>query len=110
VDLLRQATPYELGWTQYYLPSYIRGLLYLQARDAPSAREQFQTILDHQGVLPVSPIYSLAYLQSARASTLANDTSAATSAYETFLAAWKDADPGHPLLSRARAEYRSLKQ
>ena len=103
LEMLRRAAPYEWGWTSYYLPAYVRGLVYLQLRDGPNARAQFQGILDHQGVMPVSPLYSLASLQIARAAAIEKDTGAATQAYERFLAAWKDADTGHPLLTRARA-------
>jgi eukaryotic-like serine/threonine-protein kinase len=106
--MLRRATPYELGWTSFYLPSYVRGLLYLQARDAANARVQFKNILDHQGVLTVSPLYSLSHLQMARAAALSRDTLGAKQGYEQFLSMWKDADTGQPLLSRARAEYQQL--
>jgi tetratricopeptide (TPR) repeat protein len=108
LEMLKAAVPYELGWTSYYLPSYVRGLLYLQARDGTNARAQFQTILDHQGVMPVSPLYSLASLQIGRAAALSGDTTAARAAYERFFSSWKTADAGHPLLTRARAEYQQL--
>lgn len=76
--------------------------------DGPNARSQFQSILDHQGVVPVSPLYSLASLQIARAAALSKDTAGATQAFDRFFAAWNDADAGHPLLTRARAEHQQL--
>jgi tetratricopeptide (TPR) repeat protein len=108
LDALRQAVPYELGWTSYYLPSYVRGLLYLDAGDGPNAQAQFTNILDHSGVLAISPLYALARLQSARASVLSHDPAAAKKAYEEFLAGWKDADPDVPVLQAARTEYAQL--
>jgi hypothetical protein len=106
--VLRQAAPYELGWTSYYLPSYVRGLLYLEARDGPKAQDQFKNILEHSGVMAISPFYALARLQSARAAALSNDRPAAKRAYAEFLSSWKDADPGISILGQARTEYAQL--
>jgi tetratricopeptide (TPR) repeat protein len=108
LDALRQAVPYELGWTSYYIPSYVRGLLYLKAHDGTSAQQQFKNILDHSGVIAVSPFYALARLQFARAALLASDRPAAKKAYEEFLGSWKDADPGMSILGQARTEYGQL--
>jgi serine/threonine protein kinase len=108
LEILRAAVPYELGWTSYYLPSYVRGLLYLQARDGANARAQFQNILDHQGVMPVSPLYSLASLQIGRAAALSEDAAASRGAYERFFSTWKSSDAGHPLVARARTEYQQI--
>ncbi len=79
-----------------------------QAREGAAAAE-FQKILDHRGVLPISPFYALAYLGSARAWALAGDTSKSRRAYQDFLALWKDADPDIPILREAKAEYARLK-
>ena len=108
LDILRAAAPYELGWTSYYLPIYVRGLVHLRMRDGRRAQAEFQKIHDHRGIIPVSPLHTLAYLQLGRAAALQEDWPAARKSYETFLAAWKDADPGQPLLDRARAEYEHL--
>jgi len=37
------------------------------------------------------------------------DTAKARAAYQEFLALWKDADPGIPILIAAKAEYAKLK-
>jgi eukaryotic-like serine/threonine-protein kinase len=37
------------------------------------------------------------------------DTVKARTAYQDFLALWKDADPGIPILKEAMAEYAKLK-
>jgi len=100
--------PYELGWTSYYLPTYVRGLAYLQAQDGRRATAEFQRILDHRGVIPVSPLYSLSYLQLGRAAALVDDWPGARKSYEAFFAAWKEADPDVPVVSQAHAEFEKL--
>jgi tetratricopeptide (TPR) repeat protein len=108
VDALRPAEAYELGWTSYYLPPYIRGLLYVDLKDGQKAEQQFQAILDHVGVMPVSPLYALARLQWGRAAALSRDRAGARKAYEEFLAGWADADPDSALLGDVRTEYARL--
>jgi hypothetical protein len=39
---------------------------------------------------------------------LAGDITKARSAYQDFLASWKDADPDIPILKQARAEFAKL--
>ena len=106
--MLRRAAPYEWGWTSYYLPSYVRGLLYLQMNDGPNARAQFQGILDHQGVMPVSPLYSLASLQIARAAAVSKDTAGCHAGIRSLLRGLEGRRCDHPLLTRARAEHQQL--
>jgi eukaryotic-like serine/threonine-protein kinase len=40
---------------------------------------------------------------------MAGDTSKARTAYQDFLALWKDADPDVPILIAAKSEYSRLK-
>ncbi len=112
IELLKAATPYDLGGgpnAANYLPIYVRGLAFLRARQGPEAAAQFQKILDHRGVDETSPLYALARLGLARAYALAGDTSKSRTAYQDFLALWKDADPDIPVLKEAKAEYARLK-
>jgi hypothetical protein len=88
----------------------ILGRAHLAAGDGPRARAAFQTILDHQGWYPESPLYALARLGYARALVIEHDLPAAHVAYERFLGAWKSADPDAPLLRAARREYARLGQ
>jgi Tfp pilus assembly protein PilF len=83
-------------------------LAYLRARQAREAAAEFQKIVDHPGVAPVSPVRALAVLGLARAYALAGDTTAARKSYQDFLALWKDADPDIPILREAKAEYAKL--
>jgi hypothetical protein len=91
-----------------YLPTYLRGRALLRAGHGANAAVEFQKILDHRGVFPVSPLYTLSHLGQARASLLAGDAAKSRRAYQDFLALWKDADPDIPILQEARAEYAKL--
>jgi len=55
------------------------------------------------------PISALAHLGLGRAYALAGDSGKARTAYQDFLALWKDADPEIPLFKQAKAEYAKLK-
>jgi tetratricopeptide (TPR) repeat protein len=116
VESLRAATPYELGqttsstygWTALY-PVFVRGEAYLAAHQGSEAIAEFQRILDYRGIALNSPIGALAHLQLGRAYAMQGDTGKAKSAYQDFLALWKDADPDIPILIAAKSEYAKLK-
>ena len=119
VELLQTAIPYELGspsvgGSEYLLgagnlyPAYVRGLAYLAAQKGAEAGGEFQKILDHRGIVLSDPIGALAHLQLGRAYALSGDKINARSAYQDFLALWKDADPDIPILRQAKAEYAKL--
>jgi tetratricopeptide (TPR) repeat protein len=130
ITLLEAARPYELAG---YWPMYARGEAYLQARDGVKAAAEFQRILDHRGIDPLSPVYALARLGLGRAYALQGGVGAgspgrlpapaghpqgaplqpealakARTAYQDFLALWKDADPDIPILKQAKEEYDKL--
>jgi len=115
IELLRAATPYELGystysrygWTGLY-PVFVRGEAYLAAHQGNEAAAEFQKILDHRGIVLNKPIGALAHLQIARAYALQGDTAKAKAAYQDFLTLWKGADPDIPILKQAKAEYGKL--
>jgi serine/threonine protein kinase/predicted Zn-dependent protease len=114
IESLRAATPYELGnsgnydWTALY-PVFVRGEAYLAARQGKEAAAEFHKIIDHRSIVLNEPIGALAHVGLARAYALQEDTSRAKSAYEEFLALWKDGDPDIPVLVAAKAEYAKLK-
>jgi len=54
------------------------------------------------------PIAALAHLGIARAYAMQDETDRARSAYQDFLALWKDADPEIPVLKQAKAELAGL--
>lgn len=111
VGLLESARPYELGNgfnSCAYWANYARGDAYLKAQDGQNAAAEYQKILDHRGVSPTSPLYSLTRVGFARAYVLQGDNAKARTAYQDFFADWRDADPDIPILKQAKAEYEKL--
>ncbi len=106
VEALQAAAPYELGMTVGLHPNYVRGQAYLAAHEGSKAAGEFQKIIDHR-VLVLNPVGALAHLDLARAYVL-QDISKAKAEYQDFLALWKDADPGIPILKEAKTEYAKL--
>jgi len=113
VELLASASPYERAYPEAV---YLRGLAYLRLHKGAEAAAEFQKILDHKGASWGSTwlypnwglYYSISYLGLARGSALAGDAAKSRKAYQEFLALWKDADPGIPILKQAKAEYAKL--
>jgi serine/threonine protein kinase/Flp pilus assembly protein TadD len=109
---LEPALPYELGapppGTSTMYPAYVRGLAYLAQKNGPAAAGEFQKFFDHPGIVQNFLLGSLARLQLARAYAVSGNTAKAKSAYQDFLALWKDADPEIPILKEAKAEYAKL--
>ena len=111
VDALEATVPYEFGAPPtgaLYWPMYVRGEAYLHLRNGAKAATEYQKILDHHGIAPNSPLYTLARLGLGRAYALQNDNVKSKAAYQDFLAVWKDADPDVPILKEAKAEYAKL--
>jgi tetratricopeptide (TPR) repeat protein len=112
IEELRVATPYELGSLPSELslmPVYVRAQACLAAHDGTAAAAEFQRILDHRGVVLTGAIGALAHLGLARAYRLTGDNGRARTSYEDFLALWKDADPGIPILREAKSESANLR-
>jgi len=117
LDLLRTASQYELGTLspQFQVgaplyPAYVRGQAYLSLRQGKEAAAEFQKYLDHKGIALNSPLAALARLQLGRAYALSGDEASARTAYQKFLALWKDADPEIPIYKQAKAECAKLQE
>jgi serine/threonine protein kinase/tetratricopeptide (TPR) repeat protein len=109
IEALTPVAPYELGSVgQALYPIYLRGEGDLAARQSSAAAGEFQKILAHPGIVANSQIGALAHLGMGRAYAQSGDASKARSAYQDFLAIWKDADPDVPILKEAKAEYAKL--
>jgi eukaryotic-like serine/threonine-protein kinase len=112
LEMLRASQAYELGNPSPPVgplsPVYFRGYAYLQAGQAQEAAKEFQRIIDHRGIVQNSPVGALAHLGLARASAASGDLAGSRTAYQDFLALWKDADPDIPILKEAKAEYAKL--
>jgi serine/threonine protein kinase/predicted Zn-dependent protease len=113
IELLRAANTIELSSTTasltiFLCPVYVRGEAHLMLHDGSRAAEEFQKFIDHRGVVMNFPWGALARLGLARAYAMQGDSAKAKSAYQDFLALWKDADPDVPILKQAKAEYAKL--
>jgi tetratricopeptide (TPR) repeat protein len=114
VDLLQPAAAFELGEGigslnfVCILPAYTRGEAYLETKQGDLAAGEFQKFLDHRGMVANCWTGALAHLGLARAYAISGDKAKARTAYQDFLALWKDADPGVPILQQAKAEYAKL--
>jgi tetratricopeptide (TPR) repeat protein len=116
IQLLHAGEPYDLGITEStaHIPFgamytvYLRGQAYLAEGRGAEAAIEFQKILGHRGIVISDPVGALARLQLARAYAMAGDREKAKASYRDFLALWKDADPGVPVLLQARTEYARL--
>ena len=107
-----QSVSYELGAPGApgaLYPVYYRGEAYLALHDGSKAAAEFQKILDHRGIVATCPFGALAHLQIGRAYAMSGDKAKARTAYQDFLALWKDADPDIPILRQAKAEYAKLR-
>ncbi|HEV8421889.1 MAG TPA: protein kinase, partial [Chthoniobacterales bacterium] len=113
VTALEPTAPYELGqlndaFTFGMYPVYLRGEVYLAAKQGTAAAAEFQKILDHAGVVGNEPIGALAHLGLGRACALSGDVAKAKTAYLDFFALWKNADTDVPLLKQAKDESAKL--
>ncbi len=114
IERLEAASRIDLGQIQFInnisclYPVYVRGQAYLAAGKGNEAAAEFQKIVDHSGIVWNCWTGALAHLGLARAYTLSGDTARARSAYQDFLALWKDADANVPVLKQAKAEYAKL--
>jgi eukaryotic-like serine/threonine-protein kinase len=105
---LDRVRPFEFGTAAGYLPNYIRALAYLRLRRSEDAAGEFNAILAHRGVSPLSPILVVSQLGLARAYALQHDVAKSRAAYEALFAEWKNADPDIPILKQAKAEFAKL--
>jgi len=87
---------------------YVRGLAFLSMKDGDKAIGEFRKILDFRGRGTLRPFAPLSQLGVARAYVIKGDAGKARTAYQDFLAMWKDADADLPVLMQTKAEYAKL--
>jgi eukaryotic-like serine/threonine-protein kinase len=111
VEDLEPTRPMELGGGPgaAFGSVFERGLAYLRWGRGAEAAADFQKIQAHRTIAGLSLVHPLSQLGLARARVLTGDTAGARTAYQDFLALWKDADPDVPVLNQAKAEYAKLK-
>jgi eukaryotic-like serine/threonine-protein kinase len=138
IDTLESVRRYELAVPQLpdnvlLYPIYLRASAYLATGQAEQARIEFQKILDHPGLAGNYLLGPLAHLGMGRAYAIEagiqvpavrtadsrreqgrppGDDALGKSrlAYQHFFALWNGADPGSPVLTQARTNYRNLRQ
>jgi len=93
-----------------FLPIYVRGLVYLRAKQGKEAAAEFQRILNYRALGAIAPAYALSQVGVARAYALTGDLAKSRNAYQDFFALWKDADSDVPILKEAKAEYTKLQE
>ena len=108
VDLLAPYEKYDLAVSIPLVQMYIRAQSLLAPKKGPLAAAAFKKLLDNRNVNPNEIIPALAQLGLARAYGVSGDTARARTAYQDFLATWKDADPDLPILKQAKSEYAKL--
>ena len=116
IELLQANVPYELAvpatafnfFFGSLYPVYVRGQAYAAGGLPQQATAEFQKILDHPGLMMGDPAGARARLEKARSLARAGNVAAARTAYEDFLALWKDADLDVPILAQAKADYAKL--
>jgi tetratricopeptide (TPR) repeat protein len=88
---------------------YMRGLAYLQLKDARNAVASFQDATRRRGpaYYTGSP-YALSFLGLGRAYAMAGDKANAKKAYDTFFTEWKNSDSDLPVIAEAKKEYAQL--
>lgn len=109
LQLLESVRRFDLGLIPTLANNYLRGKVYLDLKQGNEAAAEFQRIIDHRGVNPLSPAHALARLGLARAAAISGDTAKSRTEYQNFFAAWKDADADLPILVQARKEYEQLR-
>lgn len=109
--VLQHLAPYEGGLYAGHWPAWVRGRALLAAGRAADAVRELSAVAARRGQLLMgtfTPPLPLVELDLARAQADAGDAPAALATYARVLAAWADAPPDLPQLTRARAEQRQL--
>jgi predicted Zn-dependent protease len=108
VSTCELASPPPVGVATLY-PVYLRGEALLGLGDGAAAALEFQKVVGHPGLVLNFPLHALSQLQLARAWAMSGDHQSSRRAYDAFLALWKDADAGEPVLREARTERRRVR-
>ena len=104
IDELAVVSPFDLNRPMELCPIYYRAEALMAARRYKDAAAEYQRLIDHASVRPVSAYIALSHLGIARARRADGDKSGAAAEYKTFLEMWKNADPDIPILREARLE------
>jgi tetratricopeptide (TPR) repeat protein len=106
VELLEAAKPWDGGIDQ--LAVLVRGQALLAADRVAEAEREMTELVQMPNLNLWSSVGQLSHLGLARAKVAAGKTDEARAAYEAFFEAYRTADPGLPVLEKARSEYEAL--
>lgn len=106
--ILQPVARFERGNDFFLFPLGVRALACAAARRPAEAAAAFEDMLQLRGVVGPNPWDPVAHLGLARALRDSGDTARSLAAYDAFLASWRDADPGLPLLKLAQSERQRL--
>jgi DNA-binding winged helix-turn-helix (wHTH) protein/tetratricopeptide (TPR) repeat protein len=95
------ALPYEFGQYGSMIAPYLRGLAYMAAHAPDLALAEFQKVIDHIGVDPLSPLYGMSYLGVARADAAAGKHEESQNAYKALRELWTNAEHDVPIVRAA---------
>src|SRR5579862_4436241 len=104
-EVLKSAQSYDKGEAEVVA---LRGQALLQNNQPREAEREFQAAMNMKNQGWQYPSCWISQLYLARAYAMEGDKAKARTAYQDFLASWKDADPDLPLLAAAKAEYAKL--
>jgi eukaryotic-like serine/threonine-protein kinase len=104
IDAMAPIEPNDFNRPLEMCVIYYRGEALLAAHKNKEAAAQFQKLIDHSFVRPVSPYIPLSHLGLARARLADGDTKDAHDEYNRFFEMWKGADADIPIFRAARAE------
>jgi hypothetical protein len=106
---LEPATTYEFGsladhegFNGSLYSVYVRGLAYLEQQKGLDAAAEFEKVLNHPGIVVYDPIGAVSRWRLGQAYAMAGDVQRSKTAYDDFLALWKNADLDIPILKKAR--------
>jgi Flp pilus assembly protein TadD len=105
IDLLNTAALYARANGEVFCG---RALAYEEAGRNAEAMQDFQKAMELKSRSGPELLFVIAQLDLGRLYQKQGDTANARIAYQNVLAAWKDADPDLPLLSKIKAEYAKL--
>ncbi len=103
---LEPARPYMLAG---FMTRTERAAASMRLGEPAKAAQDYKSIMDGPGS-GFGVLYPMARLGLARAEAAAGDVAASRAAYQSFLSAWKDADPDLPVLKAAKLELAKLRQ
>ena len=103
---LNRKWPLDSVVQRYWLPT-IAAAIALDKHDAERAIESLGVMGTYEMSIEgyLDPVYLRGQAYLMQSYSLQGDTAKAHSAYQDFLALWKDADPDVPILKEAKAEY-----